>query len=189
MALLGIYLMGCVLLAAAGAAKAARPADTARALAMSVSRPPTRRWVHAVRILAGAEAVIGVVGIVRPDPVVAGVVAASYLAFTAFVLFAMAKGGALSTCGCFGSPDTPPTISHAAINFLVAVASVVVAATVADGWLGTVARHQYLRGVPLFVAVLVAAWLAFLVMSPLARLQALRRMEPYLPNGHAGGQA
>jgi hypothetical protein len=189
MAMLGVYLMGCVLLAVAGAAKAVRPADTARALAMSVSRPPTRRWVHAVRALAAAEAVVGVVGVVRPGPAVAAVVAASYLAFTAFVLIAMAKGGALSTCGCFGSPDTPPTGLHAALDLLVAVASAVVAGRVSGGWLGTVVRHQYLRGVPLLAAVLVAAWLAFLVMSPLARLQALRRMEPYLPNGHAGGQA
>jgi hypothetical protein len=142
-----------------------------------------------VRVLAGAEAVVGVVGVVRPDPVVAAVVSASYLTFTGFVLYAKARGGALSTCGCFGSPDTPPTGVHAAVNALVAGAAAVVAATVADGWLGTVVRHQYLRGAPLLAATVVAAWLAFLVMSPLARLQALRRMEPYLPNGHAGGQA
>jgi hypothetical protein len=189
MALLGVYLMGCVLLVAAGAAKALRPADTARALAVAASRPPTRRWTLAVRILAGVEAAVGVAGIAHPDALWAGLVSASYAVFTGFVLLAWARGGPLSTCGCFGSPDTPPTGLHAGINGLVAVAAAVVAGTVAGGWLGGVLRHQYLHGVPLLAATVVAAWLAFLVMSPLARLHALRGMEPYLPNGHAGAQS
>ena len=183
MAGLGIYLMGCALLVAAGVLKALRPADTARAVAGALHRPPSRAWVHTVRALAAGEAALGVAGIVVPSVPVAVAVAVSFAAFAGFVVYARATGGALSTCGCFGSPDTPPTALHAALNALVAAGAVAVATAGPDGSLAGVLGRQYLDGVPLVAASAVAAWLAFLVMAPLARLHALRQMRPYVPGG------
>jgi hypothetical protein len=182
MAVFGIYLMGCALLVAAGAIKAARPADTARAVAAALGHPSTRPWVYAVRMVAAGEAVVGIVGLVAPGVIVAIIVSASFVAFTVFVLYARSTGGVLSTCGCFGSPDTPPTVLHAALDALVGVAALLVAIDWPGGGVTSVLGHQYHDGIPLLAASATAAWLAFLVMSPLARLQALRRTQPYLPN-------
>ncbi len=184
MAAFGIYLMGCALLAAAGAAKSIRPGDTARAIAGALPSTPPMAWPHVVRWFAAGEAILGVIGIVHPTVPFAAAVAASYACFSAFVLYARARGGPLATCGCFGTPDTPPTVLHAGINLLVAAGAVWVAAAATSGSITSVLSGQYLDGVPLAVTSGIAAWLAFLVMSPLARLHAIRRAEPYLPGGH-----
>ena len=49
-------------------------------------------------------------------PVPALLVAASYAAFTAFVLLARSRGGVLASCGCFGRADTPPTTTHVVVT-------------------------------------------------------------------------
>jgi hypothetical protein len=180
---LGIYLMGAALLVLAGVAKAVRPADTARALAAVLPGTPTGMWRPAVRLLAATEAVVGAAAIARPGRAVAVVVAVSYLAFTAWVLWARAHDGALSSCGCFGTPDVPPTLAHAAVNAVVAAGAAGVAVSDPSGSVISVLSAQYLDGVPLVAASLVAGWLAFLVMSPLAKLAALRAAQPYIPGG------
>src|SRR6185437_10430271 len=78
MTLFGPYLAACALLVVAGAAKAARPDDTARAAAHVLGLTLTRwRWV--VRLGAGAEAVLGLAGLL----VVGLAVAATWVAVAA----------------------------------------------------------------------------------------------------------
>lgn len=183
MALVGIYLAACGLLVVAGVAKSARPGDTARALA-ELSRRGGRRGVPmavlstAVRLLAGLEAAIGLAALVFPHRALAALVAASYLAFAVFVLYARAQGGVLATCGCFGSPDTPPTVLHAVVDLGLAAGGVGVAVAGVTGTIGTVLSHQPFAGVPLVLASALTAGLAFAVLSPLARLNALRHFDP-----------
>jgi hypothetical protein len=175
MALFGLYLVACGLLVGAGAAKALRPHDTARALAEVIA--PGRSWVTivaALRALAVIEATLGGVGIVVPNPVTASLVALSYAGFGGFVLYARAKGGALASCGCFAAVDTPPTITHAVIDGVCGVAAAVFAWSGHTGFVTDIVSHQYGHGAPLLVASAVCGWLAYLVMSGLARLAALR---------------
>jgi hypothetical protein len=191
MDLLGLYLVGCALLLAAGVAKAVRPADTARAVVALLSggsglsrepgvgrRPHLRRWVSTVRLLAAGEAALGVLGLAFPHRATASAVAVSYLAFTCFVLVARATGGSLATCGCFGSPDTPPTVTHAVVTLALAVASVGVALAAPTGTVASVLGSQVAHGIPLVALSAVAAVLAWAVLSPLARLAALRAVSP-----------
>ena len=178
MTLFGPYLMGAALLVLAGAAKVVRPADTARALRRALGGPSLAVWTAAVRVGAAAEAVVGVAAAVHPSPVTAAAVAVSYVAFTAFVLRTRATGGPLATCGCFGSPDTPPTLGHAGIDLLAALAATGVAVAGPDGWIGPVLAGQPYHGVALVAASALATWLAFLVLVPLTRLQALRATVP-----------
>src|SRR5690242_16119216 len=122
------YLAAALLLAVAGVAKVREPLSLVRALraaGLRVRAPLLARWV---RSLALVEALVGVVALVRPEPVVAGLVALSYAGFTAFVLRALRSGSPLASCGCFGKVDTPPTPGHAAVTALLAVAAVLVAA-------------------------------------------------------------
>ena len=174
MELIGPYLAACMLLTLAGAAKVVRPTDTARAVALVVPVPLT-----AVRALvrAGAlgEGVVGVTALVHPSPVTAGMVALSYLGFAVFVAWVLARGGPLATCGCFGRPDTPATRLHVVVDIVLAVSAGAVATTVTPSWLPALLAHQPWRGVPLVLLSALCAWLAFLTLSPLAELGAVRR--------------
>lgn len=178
MALLGPYLVACGLLVIAGLAKAARPGDTARAARQVVGWGNVATWSVAVRLLAMAEAVLGALSLALPQRTEALAVASSYLAFTSFVAVARAVGGSLATCGCFGSPDTPPTIVHAVLTLALAIAAIGVAVAGPAGTMVSVLGGQVAGGVPLLAASAVAGLLAWAVLSPLSRLGALRSVTP-----------
>jgi Methylamine utilisation protein MauE len=173
--LIGPYLAAASLLVVAGLAKAVRPRDTARALADLVPLP-VGLLVPAVRIGAGAEVVIGAAALVRPGGAPAWLVAVSYAVFTVVVAVARSRGSALATCGCFGTPDTPATLVHVAVDAGCSVAAVVVGLSGTQGSILHVLADQPAHGVPLVVASAVAAWLAYLALSALAALQAARRL-------------
>jgi hypothetical protein len=178
MELTGLYLIACALLVAAGLAKAARPDGTARALAALV---PGRgielvRLRLAVRAGALAEAALGLVALALPRPVTAWLVAASYLCFAGVVLVARRRGGPLATCGCFGRPDTPPTLVHVVLDLVLAVAAAVLAAAAPrQGTVVTYLAHQPWAGVPLVFVSAVGAWLTLLALSALGELEGARR--------------
>jgi hypothetical protein len=164
--------VACVLLVAAGVAKAVRPGDTARAVHNMTGLPAL---VVTVRLGASAEALLGVGGLIYPSRAIAILVAGSYALFGGFVLYARAKGGLLATCGCFGSPDTPPTLTHVVVDLALAVSAAAVAWAGLSRWVPSILSHQYGSGAPLAAAALLCTWLVFLVLSPLARLDAVRR--------------
>jgi hypothetical protein len=173
--LLGPYLAGCVLLVVAGAAKVRRPADTAIALAglTSVSRA---RLQPIVRVAAGAEGLLGGAALARPHALLAGLVALSYVAFAGYVLWARKTGGALASCGCFGTPDTPPTVAHVVMNIAFAAAALAVA-TAEDGrTIGRVLAGQPGHGAPLLLVSGACAVLAFGVYSQLAQVHGARQL-------------
>jgi hypothetical protein len=178
--LIGPYLIGCILLASAGVMKAVRPDDTARALAALLpgrlgALLPFGRLRTALRTVSCLEAGLGLVALAFPRPVVAGLVAASYLGFAGVVAYARSEGGALASCGCFGTPDTPATVLHVAVDLVLAAAGLVVALNApASGSILTVLAHEPLHGLPLAVVTAVGAWLTYLTLSVLAALQAAR---------------
>ena len=175
MELIGPYLVGCALLVVAGAAKMIRPDDTARALATVTPL----RLVHIrllVRAGATAEVALGVVALAYPRTSTAGLVALSYAAFAAFVLVVRAKGGAIASCGCFGTPDTPATMVHVFINLGLVVAGVAVAAAGPSGSIVSNLSTQPLHGLPLVAVSALCVWLIVLAISVLGALQAARRL-------------
>ena len=181
MELIGPYLIGCTLLVVAGAMKAVRPDDTARALAplmparLGALSPFGRlRWI--IRSAAVVEAGLGVVAFVLPRAGSAALVAASYVAFAGGVAYARSRGGALASCGCFGTPDTPATLLHVVVDLVFAVAAASVATSApSEGTILTVLAHQPLHGVALLVVSAVGAWLTYLTLTMLGALQAARR--------------
>jgi hypothetical protein len=177
MELIGLYLVACVLLVAAGIAKALRPGDTARALLTVMPIPitfaPMRR---AVRVGSVAEAVLGAVAIAAPGPIAASLVALSYGIFTGVVAYERRRGGAIASCGCFGTPDTPATMVHVVVNGGLAVAAAAVAwAGQRDSMLSILSR-QPIHGLPLIVVSALCAYLAYLTLSVLAALRAARTL-------------
>lgn len=182
MELIGIFFVGCGLLALAGVAKAVRPADTARALALLLAhRMPRASSLAAtrpaVRIGALLEAALGILALLFPRPLLAASVATSYALFACVVGYARRHGGPLSTCGCFGRPDTPATGLHVLLNVVfVAVAVAVAAQPPTFTSLPVVLAHQPWHGVPLLMACGTGVWLTYLALSPLATLEGARRL-------------
>ena len=84
----------------------------------------------------------------------------AYAGFTAFVVLALTRGGVLSSCGCFGKADTPPTRAHAVVTGAAALVALAVAwpsppepwAPVADLGPATVAGLAGLTALVAFLA-------------------------------------
>ena len=124
--LTGPALTAALLLVFAGATKAVDPAMTAGALrALGLPSPKIL-----VRLGAAAELLLGLLAVIAGWVAVWWLVAASYLAFAAFVVAALRAGTMLGSCGCFGREDTPPHPLHVVID--VALAATAAAAAVRD---------------------------------------------------------
>jgi hypothetical protein len=180
--LIGLYLVAAGLLVIAGVTKALRPDDTARALSDAVPARARSTMTHqrlraTIRIGATIEAALGLIAIAFPRPVPAGLAAASYVIFAGVVLYVRTRGGALSSCGCFGRADTPATVLHAVVDIVLATACIAVAATAPSGGsLATLLGHQPGAGVPLVFVSAVGLYLAYLALAVLPPLEGARRL-------------
>lgn len=120
--LAGPFLAAGVLLVAAGVPKIIDPMPLIRAVRQA-GLPAGRT---SIRLLALAETLVGSYALVAPGRASGLLVALAYLVFTVFVARALARGGVLGSCGCFGKPDTPPTRTHLVVTgVIVAVAGAV----------------------------------------------------------------
>lgn len=171
--LAGPFAAFALLLAFAGGAKALRPLPTVRAL--REAGLPSASWM--VRLLGGGEAVLAVVALVVAGPVPAALVALSYAGFAAFIGYARARGVSISSCGCFGKPDTPPTAAHLVVNIAAALVALGVALAPGRSPLGVLA-HSPAGGVPFTALVLVIAGLGYLALAEWPRLVAILRTNP-----------
>ncbi len=154
------FLAAAGLLVVAGAPKVLDPGDLVRALrSTGLPAPPA-----GVRALAAVEVVVGLAALVWPSRPTALSVGLLYAGFTAFVVRALRRGGVLSSCGCFGRADTPPTATHAVVTGLASVVGLALAvAPPAPPW------HGVGVGTAVWVVALAAlvAFLAWQVMAVL----------------------
>ena len=175
MELIGLYLVACGLLIGAGVGKAVRPGDTARAWAglLPISAPRIR---VGVRIGSIAEAAVGSIALVAPRTASACLVAVSYAMFATVVAFARSRGGAIASCGCFGTPDTPATMLHVAVNAGLAMSAAAVAISAPTGTIVTILASQPLQGLPLVAVSALCGWLTYLAISTMAAVHGARRL-------------
>jgi hypothetical protein len=192
--LIGLYLVATWLLIVAGIAKASRPDDTARALSDLVpvrarGLITQRRLRAAIRGGAILEVALGLAAMAFPRPVTAGLVAMSYALFGGVVLYARARGGALSSCGCFGRTDTPATTLHVVIDLVLAGACLAVALSTPSGGGSLVGllRHQPLAGVPLVFVSAVGLYMVYVVLAVLPALEGARRPLQFLSGPSSRG--
>ena len=154
------YLACTALLGLAGLAKIARPENTVRAL-RGAGFPATRTVVRAG---ATAETGVSVAALVAPSALTGAMVAASYFGFTVFTVLALQMRWPISSCGCFGKPDTIPTKAHAFLN-AGAVASAFWWALSPPGSLDRMFSGQPWLGAPLGLVTAVVALLAYTVWT------------------------
>jgi hypothetical protein len=163
--LAGPLAIAAVLLVAGGVAKLRTPLDTARALqGVGIAATPV-----VVRVGAAAEVVVGVLALLVGGPLVAALVGLSYLAFALFVVRALRDGAPISSCGCFGKVDTPPSLVHIVLDGAVAACAAAVAFTGTDVSMPAVLPDQPLVGVPFVLLVVVGTGLVFLAFTALPR--------------------
>ncbi len=163
--LTGAALAAAFVLVAAGLPKFARPATTVGAL-RSVGLPASSA---VVRMLSAAEVVVGSVAAVAGGRVASALVAASYAAFTIFLVLALRRDGAVSSCGCVGRADTPPTWSHLIVTVVLGGLGGV-AVVMPSGGLVDVFRAGADGPLTVVFAGL-AAWFVWLVVADLPRLK------------------
>jgi len=163
----GPFAIAALLLAVAGAMKVASPADTANAL-RGAGLPASPRLVRA----GGAiEALGGAYAFIEGDLIGAVLVALSYVLFAAFVAFALACDLPISTCGCFGKTDTPPSRVHLVFNLAAVIAAVTIAIDPSAG-IADAVGSQPLSGVPFVMLVVIGTGLSLLTLSALPRVLA-----------------
>jgi len=163
----GPLLAGAALLLAGGVAKLVRPENVARAL-QAADLPLGR---IGIRVLAATEVVIALGAVMIGGWLPATLVALSYALFAGFVGTALARGWTLSSCGCFGTPDSPPTAVHVVIDLVLAAAAVGAAVHGGAAPLALVRRRPG-WGTGMVVGSVVTAGLAYLALVRLPRLRA-----------------
>jgi hypothetical protein len=168
--LAGPFAAFAVLLGFAGGAKALRPLPTVRAL-RSVSLPAS---VSLVRALGIGEALLAIAAVVTAGPIAPALVALSYAGFAAFVGYAMARGGSISSCGCFGKADSAPTALHLVVNVAAALIAAFAALSPARSPLAELADSPG-AGVAMVTLVAVTAGLAYLALAEWPRLVGVMR--------------
>jgi hypothetical protein len=160
--LAGPFAVACTTLALAGVRKLVDPASTRGAL-----REMGLPWRGpVVFLIAAGEVFAGVAGIVVGTAWAAAAVAGWYLAFAVFVAVALRRATPLSSCGCIGRPDTPPTVAHLGYDigaFLLAAAVAVDPA----GPISDVLADQPWGGVPFLLWVGIGVYVSYLVLAVL----------------------
>lgn len=107
------------LLVVAATPKLADPSPLVKALT-SVRLPAGRQ---VVRAFAGFELLVAAAVFTPLSRVAVTAMAGLYAGFSAFVALALARRGVISSCGCLGTPDTPPTRAHLGLTLVVAAAA------------------------------------------------------------------
>ena len=153
------------LLVATGLAKVVKPHDTARAI--RAMGPQVKD--NAARLLGLAEITIGVSVLATrsaPAYIAQGVM---YLSFLVWIVAALRRSVPVASCGCLGTPDTPPYWGHIVVNVVAVASSVGAGLEVAGG--ASTAGSTGLLGL---VVSLVGAALAWMVIGEGARLAGVR---------------
>ncbi len=147
-----------------------RPHGTARALrAAGLPGGPLL-----VRLLAVAELGVGAGAAGWGGRAFDAAMAVSYALFGAFVAVALHRRWALSSCGCFGETDVPPTATHLVVDAVLAVAAAAGAATGSIRPLSGFGHHPA-QATALTLVAVVTAGLVVLALTRLPTVVAATR--------------
>jgi len=161
----GWFFLSAALLLVSGGAKLADPASTSGALRVAglVSGSGV------VYTLAVAEIATGAFSLLSGGALAGWGMAALYGGFGLFVAFALRRRIPISSCGCFGKVDTPPSIVHLFLNGA-GLASGVWAALSLSPSLVSVLSDQPLAGLPYLAFLAAGTYAAYLLLTALPLL-------------------
>lgn len=165
-AVVGPFVAVAAVLAVGGGVKVCRPAATVQAL--TAVRLPGPALV--VRALGAAEMVVGGGAILVGGQWFAAAVTLSYLIFAGFVVVALSRRVMLSSCGCFGKSETPPTLTHVVVNLCSAATAGVAMLARAPGLAVGALEDQPLGGAPFLLLTAAAAYALYLSLAVLPQI-------------------
>lgn len=159
---MAFYAAGSLLLLLAGMAKLAFPRPAADL--MATLGFPAGVWF--ARAAGGTEVALGIAVLAVGGPAPAMAAAGVYSLFALVALLALSRG--LSSCGCFGQVDSPPSRIHVIGNLFFAIVCVLAAGAGSSPrvWVGT-ASDQPVGRVALVLAVCVLAGMVFVSFTAL----------------------
>jgi Methylamine utilisation protein MauE len=148
------------LLIVSGVAKLKTPGPARAALGVLhlPSRPSIVRGVGLVEIGIGMWCLFG------PSATSALLLALLYAAFAGFIAVLMRSANRVTSCGCVGGRDSPPSLVHFVVNTVAAAIAAVLATAPPAGVLATAARLP-VGGVPFLVGTGLIAYLAHLTVT------------------------
>ncbi|MEX0698813.1 MAG: MauE/DoxX family redox-associated membrane protein [Acidimicrobiia bacterium] len=154
------------LLAIAGIFKLVSPGATAGAL--RATRLPSSMLT--VRVLGVAEIAVGAAGMVLGSSVAAVAGAIFFGGFAWFVAHALRHRLPISSCGCLGTSDTPPSVVHLVFNLGAAVSLIACAMFPIGPW-GGMDGVSWEQALPfaVFVGVTVYLFYALIAVLPQGR--------------------
>lgn len=160
--------LSATLLLISGGAKLVDPDPTSGALRAAGLR--SSRW--AVSALGLWEIAAGSMALGVGGAIGGAALFATYAAFAGFIVYALRSGLPIQSCGCFGRSDTPPSMSHVAVN-LVAAGSGLWLVISGGGDLATTLTTQPLGGVPYVGLIAVGVYALYLLLAELPKTLAL----------------
>jgi hypothetical protein len=161
------------LLVLSGASKLHAPRAAGRALA-AMSLPGAGPLV---RVGGVCELALGAIAVLDPTPLLAALVAVTYLGFAVFVAGLLRTDqGRSSGCGCFGEEGSEVGAVHLILN-LAAFAIAAAATLDPPAGVGSIVVHRPAIGIPLAIGAagaIYAAYLAYTAFPPAWRAYAAR---------------
>ena len=124
-------------------------------------------------VLAGAV-VLATVGTAFALGERIGAAAVAVVLVCAVVVVALRTGAPISSCGCFGKVDTPPSVVHVVLDLAFAGVATTAAFT-GEVALPGVLDHQPLLGIPFLMLLVIGCSLVFLAFSSLPKTMAAVR--------------
>jgi hypothetical protein len=158
------------LLALAGVYKVADPVPTSGAL-RAAGLPSS---IHLVRALGVVEIAVGTTGILAGSALASLAGAVLYAGFLVFVLEALRRRLPISSCGCLGAAETPPTVAHVMVN-LTAVVTLALGSLFPIGELGGLLDVPVMEAVAFLLFIAATVYLLQAVLTVLPLRQAVRR--------------
>ena len=168
--LVGAYSIAASVLVVSGVWKIARPAGITRAISTLGFAAPR----FSGRMLGVVEASVGGFGLLGSGVIPSVLVAGAYGLFVVAVIILMRRGD-VSSCGCFGEVESPPSAFHLAFNLNAMLVAFGHAAV--GGWegLGPFARETPASGVPFLAFIIIGSASSIAMLTMVPRVAALRR--------------
>jgi hypothetical protein len=155
------FFIASALLAVAGLAKLRDPGPLVGVLRQA--RLGSSR--HSVQAFALAETTAGIAGLARPGLVTGAAVAVLYVGFGVFLLWLLVQQVPVTSCGCLGAREAPPSVIHLALNVCAAAAAVAVAAGAKPSGIVPFTIDLSYRAIPFVIGMAAIAYAAYLAVA------------------------
>jgi phosphatidylglycerophosphate synthase len=174
-----------ILILIAGSQKIFDPSTTSGAL--RAARMP--HSIFLVRLLGAVEVGIAALFIAEGGTIPALLGAFLYAGFAWFVINALARDLPISSCGCLGAAETPPTMVHVVLN-LIATGVMVGAAIIPIAPLGGLLGQEMKTVIPhlLFTGASVYLLYALLAVLPLVSKRAMASLPTFVATPRRPGE-